>query len=173
LGSSPQKGSNSTSQTKGVLTANGLHRCRNSDALFVPKCQCFLDNVVAHLPASRSWNDPAGCRSVRRIARWQACWLGMMHTIRIMKLGPYGKTKVPRLTEPGHGPAILRRRGGIANLGSEFYAPKTSKRRTRVARWGRATNRRQQLRGCVIEPRMGKSQGRRPPSANRATARSE
>jgi hypothetical protein len=33
--------------------------CRNSDALFVPKCQSFLDNVVAHLRAGRSWNDLA------------------------------------------------------------------------------------------------------------------
>ena len=43
--------------------ANGLHRCRNSDALFVPKCQSFLDNVMAVFRFSRSWNDPAGCRS--------------------------------------------------------------------------------------------------------------
>ena len=47
----------------GSEEGNNLHRCRNSDALFAPKCQSFLDNVMAVFRFSRSWNDPAGCRS--------------------------------------------------------------------------------------------------------------
>src|SRR6516165_8196023 len=47
----------------GSEEGNNLHRCRNSDALFVPKCQSFLGNVMAVFRFSRSWNDPAGCRS--------------------------------------------------------------------------------------------------------------
>ena len=53
---------------------------------------------------------------VRRISRWQACWYDV---IRIMKLGPYGKTKVRRFT--GHAPAILTRRNCKSRF--EFYAP--------------------------------------------------
>jgi hypothetical protein len=40
----------------------------------------------------------------------KSCWLDMMHAIRIMKLGPYDKTKVPRFTEPG--PRHPQTRGG-------------------------------------------------------------
>jgi hypothetical protein len=35
----------------GSEQANGLQRCRNSDALFVPKCQSVLDNLIADFHA--------------------------------------------------------------------------------------------------------------------------
>jgi hypothetical protein len=37
--------------------------CRNSDALFVPERQSFLDNVMACLQSDESRNDPAEYRS--------------------------------------------------------------------------------------------------------------
>ena len=66
---------------------------------------------------------------VRRISRWQACWYDV---IRIMKLGPYGKTKVRRFT--GHAPAILTRRNCKSRFQFYALASKTSKRRTDVDR---------------------------------------
>jgi len=61
--------------------ANGLHRCRNSDALFAPECQSFLDNVVAHLRAGRSWSDPC-MRLTLLSARAPSgvCWFGRLES---------------------------------------------------------------------------------------------
>ena len=86
---------------------------------------------MAHLRASRLGNDPAGCRS-RSANLAMASLLAWYDVIRIMTLGPYGKTKVRRFT--GHAPAILTRRNCKSRF--QLYAPasKTSKRRTDVDR---------------------------------------